>query len=85
MSGSAGIRNEAFAAWDGVGRTSVVCAVQPRFNSRIPLAKLYTDVLAQESNGIGSPARLEESGSPRRVDPDRTGNGTARCELERPS
>ena len=50
---------------------------------RIPLAKLFTDVLAQESNGIGSPARLKESGSPRRVDPDRTGNCTARCEPER--
>ena len=83
MCGSAGIRNEAFAAWDGVGRTSVFRAVQPLFNPRIPLAKLYTDVLAQESNGIGSPARLKESGSPRRVDPDRTGNCTARCEPER--
>ena len=40
-------------------------AVQPLFNPRIPLAKLYTDALAQESNGIGSPAHLEESGSPR--------------------
>ena len=65
MRGSAGIKGKACAAWDGVGRTSVFWAVQPLFNPRIPLAKLYTDVPAQESNGIGSPARLEESGSPR--------------------
>ena len=83
MRGSAGIKGKACAAWDGVGRTSVFWAVQPLFNPRIPLAMLYTDVLAQESNGIGSPARLKESGSPRRVDPDRTGGGTARSELER--
>ena len=65
MSGSAGIRNEAFAAWDGVGRTSVFWAVPPLFSPRTPLAKLYTDVLAQESKryresrppqGVGEPS-----------------------------
>ena len=77
------LKEKECAAWDGVGRTSVLKVVQPLFNPRIPLAKLCTDVLAQESNGIGSPARLKVSGSPRRVDPDRTGNCTARCEPER--